>query len=147
MEKESVAVGMKPWEAMHKRFAMDNLDGFIEAVKAKIPYCTVACYAQYQRSVPVARSGVLHVLFFNPFLPPAFPAGLYWPDVAVQLAETLTSASFSKTLNVHPVGVDGGVIDGVKRTGGVMGYGADGAYINDVYLITLCMVAFFSTMG
>ena len=65
--------------------------------------------------------------------------------MAVQLAETLTSASFSKTLNVHPVGVDGGVIDGVKRTGGVMGYGADGAYINGVYLITLCMVAFFRT--
>ena len=36
MEKESVAVGMRPWEAMHKRFAMDNLDGFIEAVKATI---------------------------------------------------------------------------------------------------------------
>ena len=94
----------------------------------------------FQSAEPTRSKGQCHALFFNCFEKVSFPQGLYWPDIALQVQEMLATGVFAESIQVAPVN---GTSIGHQGCG-VLAMGADGAYVNGVYLYAISLLLFGS---
>ncbi len=145
MRERAEQNALRPWEAMRQQFAPDDvtLRANLARVKALFPYAKGqgVCYINFQRDVPNGRSGTLHVTSLNPFCSCSFASGLYWQDLELRVSEAAAAGTFPHLIRVAPVtGVPGATISSLGQ--GLLGYGADGAYANSVYLCAASFLAF-----
>ena len=136
------------WEQLQQEFAptMDKLAENLVKARATFPFIKEegVNYAGFQNDAPSRSKGHAHTLFFNVFLGSSFPAGIYWSDVALCVENILRSASFKETVSVFPV-PNSLVAGRVGHQGhGVLGYGADGGYVNGVHMCALSALMFLA---
>ena len=137
---------LKPWDALRDEYASSPaaLQQLMSNVRSKFPFVKAAgvCYINFQKPVPTARSGTIHVLGLNPFSSPCFTGNVYWEDLRTRVLEICTTGVFNKSIAVAPIhGVAGLKVMPCQKEH-VLGYGADGAYVNRVYLWAVCFVAY-----
>jgi len=131
-----------PWDCMKNVFAptTDKLKENLQKSQAAFPFLKEAgvCYLGFQSGTPTRSKGTCHALFLNCFSEACFPSGVYWKDVLLTLQAICENGGFKDSVQVHPIV---GVAIGHQGLGH-LAYGADGAYVNGVYMLAAQLLMF-----
>ena len=107
MAAKAAEQGVKPWDALLEEFAATpvELEGLLESLRDRFPRVKESgvCYINFQKPVPTARAGTIHVCGLNPFSSACFSGNLYWDDLRLRVHEICDTGRFDKSLAITAV--------------------------------------------